>query len=177
MKRAAIIALVVACAGLGACSRDLEPPVPPPEPTTITLQFQNGGAAPAYVYQGCLVDLTITSLADPAAVINRVEGCVCECGRTTACPICGACYAGPREIPAAGQMTESWLTATVTSESTPTGGCQRLHTLPAGTYRIALPVYASEADAAAKTSARIVTQTFTLPEPDDTVAIPVAAAP
>ena len=61
--------------------------------------------------------------------------------------------------------------------TSPIGGCQRLHALPAGSYRIDLPVYAFEADAAAKVLPRVVTQTFTLPAPDDAVMIPVGTAP
>ena len=175
MRRAAIIALVVACAGLGACARDLDMPDPLPEPTTVSLLMQNGGAMPAYVYQGCLIDFTITSLANPSTPIHRVEGCVCECDQN-ACPVCGACYAGPLEIAAGGQVVQSWLTAHVTTESGGvTGSCQRLNALPAGSYRIELPVYASQADAAAKALPRVVTQVFTLPATNNTVAIPVAA--
>ena len=196
MKRVAIIALAVACAGLGACSRPLDPqdpqdpdrphptppvpfadPVPTTTMTTVSLQLQNGSAAAAYVYQGCLIDYKITSLADPSITINRVEGCICACGQSV-CSTCGQCYAGHREIPAGGQITESWVTANVTSESGGvTGSCQRLHALPTGSYRIELPVYATQADAAAKVLPRVVTQVFTLPAPDDTVTIPVAASP
>jgi hypothetical protein len=180
MRRAAIIALAVACVGLGACARNLDtvdpqPDAGPPTPeaTTLSLQLQNGGAVAAYVYQGCLIDYKVTSLADPSMTINRVEGCLCSCGQN-ACPVCGACYAGAREVAAGTQITESWLTATVTTESGgPFGSCQRLHALPAGSYRIELPVYASEADAAAKVSPRVVTQVVTLPAPDDTIVIPV----
>ncbi len=178
MRRAAIIAAAVACVGLGACSRDLDTtdPQPDPEPRSVNLHLQNGGASAAYVYQGCLVDFRITSLANPSVTINRVEGCVCECGQN-ACPVCGACYAGPREIPAGEEVIAPWLTASVTTETSPIGGCQRLHTLPAGSYRIEVPVYSFEADAAAKVLPRVVTQVFTLPAPDDTVVIPVGTAP
>jgi len=187
MRRAAIIALAVLSAALGACARNLDATDPRPDagsdvrtdpgpdPTTVTLHLQNGGANAAWVYQGCLVDFKVTSLADPTLTINRVEGCVCECGQGT-CPVCGACYAGPREIPAGQQILEYWLTATVTTEPSPIGGCQRLHALPAGSYRIELPVYAFEADAAAKVLPRVVTQVFTLPAPDDTVAIPIGSS-
>jgi hypothetical protein len=153
-------------------------PITEPEPTTtsVNLQLQNGGAAAAYVYQGCLIDFTITALTDPPVTINRVEGCVCECGRND-CPTCGACYAGPLEIPAGGQVTQSWLTANVTSEPGGVrGSCQRLHGLPAGSYRIELPVYATQAEAAAKVLPRVVTQVFALPAPNDTVAIPFSLA-
>jgi hypothetical protein len=192
MKRVAIIALAVACAGLGACTSTLDPqdptpphPTPPPHPiadralaaTSVTLQLQNGGAEAAYVYQGCLIDYKITSLADPSAPINRVAGCICACGQNV-CPTCGQCYAEPREIPAGEQITESWLTASVTSEpGGVTGSCQRLNPLPAGSYRIELPVYVTHAEAAAKVLPRVVAQVFTLPAPDDTVTIAVGRAP
>jgi hypothetical protein len=171
MRRAAILALAVACATLGACSRDLDPT--DPEPTTVSLKIQNDGPSTAYVYRACVLDFTITSLANPSVPINRVEGCaVCECSQTS-CPICGACYEAPEEIAAGGQLTESWLTVNVTTENRKIGSCQRLHALPAGSYRIELPVYRTQADAAAKVLPRVITQVFTLPAPDDTVAIPI----
>jgi hypothetical protein len=193
MKRATIIAVVVACAGLGACSNTLDPhdspnpphPTPPPHPiadpqpttTTVSLQLQNGGMEAAYVYQGCLIDYKVTSLADPSVPINRVEGCLCMCGQS-ACSTCGQCYAGPREIPAGGQITESWVTANVTTENGGvTGSCQRLNALPAGSYRIEVPVYVTHAEADAKVLPRVITQVFTLPAPNDTVTIQVAASP
>jgi len=43
-------------------------------------------------------------------------------------------------------------------------------------YRIELPVYSFQADAAAKVLPRVVTQVFTLPAPDDTVAIPIGSS-
>ncbi len=175
MRRATAFALVIACVGLAACGNGvLDMPQPEPSPSTVKFQLQNDGAAPAYVYQGCLVDFTITSLANPSAPITRVEGCVCSCSQAPQCPVCGACYAGPLEIAAGTAATAYWTAATLTTERG--GACQTLHALPAGSYRIDLPVYASQADAAAKVLPRVLTQVFTLPAPDDTVAIPVASS-
>jgi hypothetical protein len=176
MKRATSLALTIACVGLGACSRDLDMPNPEPDPPrTVSFQLQNDGATTAFVYESCIVDFTITSLANPSAPITRVAGCVCTCDQAPQCPVCGPCFEGPREIAAGTAMTAYWLTASVTTERG--GACQRLDALPAGSYRIDLPVYPTLADAMAKMFPRTVTQTFTLPAPDDTVTIPVATAP
>jgi hypothetical protein len=87
------------------------------------------------------------------------------------CPVCGACFQGSREVAGGTTVSEYWSTVTVTYEPAPTGSCERKHALPAGQYRIDVPVYGSAEDAAAKMGARIATQTFTLPAPGDSVAV------
>jgi len=167
----------ITCPGQADAGQADAGPITDPEPTAVSLnlQLQNGGASSAYVYQGCLIDFTITALTNPPVLINRVEGCVCQCGQSV-CPTCGQCFAGPLEIPAGGQVTQQWLTANVTTESGGvTGSCQRLHALPAGSYRIDVPVYATDAEAAARLLPRVVTQVFTLPAPNDTVVIPIGS--
>ena len=45
MKRAATVALAIACVGLSACARDLDTPNPEPDPPrTVNFQLQNDGA-------------------------------------------------------------------------------------------------------------------------------------
>ena len=173
MKTLTAIALAAVCAG--ACSRDLDTPPTPDPPTTISFDLRNDGASPAYVFETCIVDFTITSEADPNTPITRVAGCICTCEQAPQCPLCGPCFSGPREIAAGGKLTAYWTTASVTTETRGNIGCQIVHPLPAGSYRIDLPVYASEADATAKLSPRTVTQTFTLPPPSDVITLPVAA--
>lgn len=181
-----LTAILVAAVCAGACARDLDgtsrdsgtspdATSPEPDPTTIRFELRNDGTVPVHVFESCIVDFKITSLADPNAPLTPVAGCVCTCDQAPRCPTCGQCFVGTHEIAVGGQFTAYWLTASMTTETRGNVGCQRLHTLPAGAYRIDLPVYASEADATAKVSARIVTQTFTLPPPSDLITIPVAA--
>ena len=145
------------------------------QPTTITFQFHNDGIATVYVFQNCLLDYTITSLADPVHEVTRQGACACTCGR--ACPVCGPCFAGPRELAIGAMMTDSWNTVSVTTETTATGSCERTTTLPDGRYRIDIPVYPTADDALAKTYARGVTQTFDLPAIGNAVHVQLGASP
>ena len=172
MKPLLIAAVMAALAG--ACSTSTVDPGPPP--STVTFELRNDGVPALYVFQGCLLDLTITALADPPRVIEREGSCGCDCG-VASCPVCGACFQGSREVAGGTAVSEYWSTVSVTYEPTPTGSCERKHALPAGQYRIDVPVYVSAEDAAAKTGARTATQTFTLPVPGDSVAVALGVSP
>jgi hypothetical protein len=78
-------------------------------------------------------------------------------------------------------INEPWRAVNVTYEPRPTGTCERQHTLPAGAYRIDIPVYSvprtPQAIEDGTAVPRTATQTFTLPAPNDTVAVPVGASP
>jgi hypothetical protein len=165
-----IAAATIALAG--ACSTGSLDPGTTPQPTPITFELRNDSAPAVYLFQSCLVDLTITSLADPPQVIDRGGPCGCECG-VGSCPLCGPCYQGSVEVAGGSMLSQYWNAVRVTREAAPTGSCERKHALPAGEYRIDVPVYASADDAAAKTSARIASQIFTLPAPADIVSVPL----
>ena len=159
----------------GACSNTLGTGNTPP-PSTVTFELRNASVPAVYLFENCLLDLTITSLADPAHVVEREGPCGCDCG-VASCPLCGPCYAGPREIVGGGRVSEYWTAVSVTHEPAPTGSCERKHALPAGQYRIDVPVYASAEDAVAKAGARMATQTFTLPAPNDVVDVALGVSP
>ena len=172
MKSLLIAAVMVALAG--ACSTTTVDPGPPP--STVTFELRNDGVPTLYLFQDCLLDLTITALADPPRVIEREGPCGCDCG-VASCPVCGPCFQGSREVAGGTVVSEYWSTVSVTYEPAPTGSCERKHALPAGQYRIDVPVYGSAEDAAAKTGARTATQTFTLPVPGDSVAVALGVSP
>ena len=173
MKRLLLIAAATAALA-GACSTS--PLDREPAPSTVTFELRNDSVPALYLFQNCLLDLTITSLADPARVVEREGPCGCDCGFAS-CPVCGPCFAGPREVAGGGLVSEYWNAVSVTYEPAPTGSCERKHALPAGQYRIDIPVYASPEDALAKTGARIATQTFTLPVAGDTVPVALGVSP
>jgi hypothetical protein len=174
MKTLTLSLVVAATTTLaGACSTgSLDPGPPPPEPTTVTFELRNDSVPAVYLFQSCLVDLTITSLADPPRVIERGGPCGCDCG-IASCPLCGQCFQGSLEVAGGSLRSEYWNTVSVTYEPAPTGTCERKHALPAGQYRIDVPVYPTAEDAAARTNARIAAQTFTLPAPDATIHVPL----
>jgi hypothetical protein len=175
MKPLLLIAAMTAALA-GACSDRLGTGNPPPPASTVTFELRNDGASAVYLFQNCLLNLTITSLADPVHVVEREGPCGCDCGFTS-CPVCGPCYAGFREVAGGAMLSEYWNAVSVTYESAPTGSCERKHALPAGQYRIDVPVYASQDDATNGTGARTATQTFTLPAPDDTVGVALGVSP
>jgi hypothetical protein len=167
-----LLPIAAAAAALaGACSTgSLDPGTQPPEPTTVTFELRNDSASAVYLFQSCLVNLTITALADPPRVIDREGPCGCDCG-VAACPVCGPCYQGSLEVAGGSMRSEYWNAVSVTYESAPSGSCERKHALPAGQYRIDVPVYGSADEAARNNGARIASQTFTLPAPADTVPV------
>jgi hypothetical protein len=170
MKWLLLIAITTA-GSAGACGTNTLGTGTPPTPSTVTFELRNDGVAAVYLVQNCSINLTITSLADPAHVVEREGPCGCDCG-VAACPVCGPCWAGFPEVAAGGTMSEYWNAVSVTYEPAPTGSCERKHALPAGQYRIDVPVYASPEEAAVGgAGARIATQTFTLPAPNDTVTV------
>ena len=165
---AATAALAGACS-TGSLDRE-------PASSSVTFELRNDGVPALYLFQNCLLDLTITSLADPARVVEREGPCGCDCG-VASCPVCGPCFAGPREVAGGGMVSEYWNAVSVTYEAAPTGSCERKHALPAGQYRIDIPVYASPEDALTKTGARIATQTFTLSASTDAVGVVLSVWP
>ena len=172
MKRlppAAVLFAVLA----GACSSG--GPLAPP-PSVVTFELRNDGSSPVYLRQDCLLNYTITSLADPARTIVRQGPCACDCALAT-CPVCGACFQGPREVAAGAFLEDAWLTVNVTHEPRATGSCERKHTLPAGPYRIDVPVYPTLGDAENGSGARTAAQSFELPGPDGNIVVALGVSP
>jgi len=164
---------VMTAALAGGCSKTTEQG---PPPSTVTFELRNDGVPSVYLFENCLLDLTITSLAEPVHVIEREGPCGCDCGESS-CPVCGPCFLGSREVAGGAVVSEYWSAVSVTYESAPTGSCERKHTLPAGQYRIDVPVYASAEDTLARTGARMATQSFVLPAPGDSVSVALGVSP
>lgn len=167
-----VTALIVALAG--ACSTGtLDPPPPPPvEPATVTFELQNNSSPTVYLFQDCLLEYAITSLAGSPQVIERPGPCACDCAQSS-CPVCGACLLGSYELLGGTVVNQYWSTVSVTHEPAPAGSCERRHTLPPGPYRIDVPVYPTAEDAVARTGGRIATQSFVLPAPGNSVIVPL----
>lgn len=172
MKRRGPLLFLAWTAVAAGCGTTEKMPEPPP---TVTFRLQNDGAQPVYLFQDCLIDYTITALASPVHVIMRVDGCACACGAT--CNVCGACAHSAIAVPVGMSQNDLWTAVDYTTESTPAGGCVRQQRLPLGDYRIDVPVYASEADATAQTSARTATQSFTLQATNNVVDVALGVSP
>ena len=138
---------------------------PPIAPLTAELRLVTTGAAPVFIYLGCVPELTITQVSPPRRDVTPTGGCACAC-EDAACQgnlACGACYAQALEIDSASPFTYNWQAVTQTSE--PRGGwsCIRTTNLPPGDYLIRVAAYASAQEAEAHTGARNVDAIFSLP--------------
>jgi hypothetical protein len=171
----ALLALfAVGAAGCGAT--DANDPAGDP-PATVTFSLHNGGATPVYLYEQCILKLTITQVAEPARVIGLLDGCpVCDCGDTQ-CQgyLCGACFMGGVEVAANAMRPFTWSAVDVDLGTQNGRMCMNQQTLPAGQYRIDVPVYPTPEDAMARANPRLVTQTFQVPA-DQTIVVPLAAS-
>jgi hypothetical protein len=169
-----LLAVVLLGVLAGACNPDTSRLGPPP--SVVTFEFRNDGISNVFLYEDCQIAFTITALGDPVRVIPRQGPCACDC-TLAACPVCAGCPEGGREVAVGTGVNEPWLAVNVTYEPRATGTCERKHTLPAGSYRIDVPVYPTAPDAIAGMGARTATQTFDLPAPDDTVTVAVGESP
>jgi hypothetical protein len=163
--------------GAGCGGQVGQPPPPPPEPPApLTFQLQNGGTSSLYIYVSCLADVTFTNLDDPSTSIRLPNGgCgICDCAAQT-CPsvVCGPCFMGGLEVAPGGNDQYFWTPVDITYRTGATSTCSSSRTLPAGHYRIDVPVYTTSADANAKTGARVVSQSFQLPA-TDVITVPLA---
>jgi hypothetical protein len=156
------------------CGTPTQEPVDPPPPVTFSLQ--NGGATSVYLFEQCILDLGITDLSS-SRLIGRAAGCpICDCAQTT-CPAiaCGACFSGGVEVAATAAREYLWSPVDVSIQPRAGSQCSRTQILPAGQYRIDVPVYPTADDAAAKSNGRLVTRTFELPA-TETIVIPLVPA-
>lgn len=176
MKRLGLIVVATALVA-GACGSGKLDTDPPPQASSITFQLRNDGLSNVYLFQNCAIEYTITSLADPVHQIARVGACACECSQAS-CPVCGPCFAGPRDVEVGAALSEYWSTVNVTTQPTSIGGtCEQRTPLPYGRYRIDVPVYPTLADATARMLERTATQTFELPVAGDTVDVQLGLSP
>jgi hypothetical protein len=156
-----------------ACGTTDPPPRDPP--ATITFSLQNSGAAPVWLFERCIVDLKITQVAEPGRVIGLLDGCpVCDCGDSQ-CQgyVCGPCFMGGVEVAPSATRPFTWSAVDVDFGTDNGRTCMQKQTLPAGQYRIDVPVYPTAEDAMARTNPRSVTQTFELPG-TETVVVPLS---
>jgi len=177
VKQVVRMTLIVGAVALGAfdggCGTTESNPMPP---STVNFALRNDGAQTVYLFQACLINYTITSLADPAHTITRLDGCACMCTQAS-CGECGACAQNAIDVAVGTARNDDWTAISFTTESRPTGSCFRQQALPPGSYRIDVPVYPTADDAVAGTSARTATQSFTLPAQGTVVDVALGVSP
>lgn len=138
----------------------VETPLPP-----VTFQLRNDAPTPLFLHQGCVLEVTVKSVTNPTLTLDVGDGgCFCSCEfECFGANNCGQCLNGALKIDSVSTATFSWTPMSITFESRGSVMCARIRAAPAGSYRIEVPVFPTEADATAKTNGRIASQTFILP--------------
>lgn len=147
---------------------------------SITFRLDNQGAQTVYLRNNCWIPFEVTSLADGTAYANAFFcACTCADASCTSQVACAPCAPPSGIAVAAGQTQDvSWQARKSTLENR-TGSfgayqCVAHAPIPTGTYRLALSVYPTEADAAAGTNGRVIQQSFVLGTANATIAVPVS---
>jgi hypothetical protein len=145
----------------------------------LTFRLDNQGAQTVYLRNHCWLPFDVTSLADGTAYANQLF-CACECADIT-CTValnCAPCAPPSGTAVAAGQtMDLSWKArkSTMESKTGPAGAfeCVTHAPIATGSYRLAVTVYPTEADAVAETNGRVVQQSFVLGTGNATIAVSI----
>ena len=136
-------------------------------PFSVTFRFKNRSSRPLFRYRGCTSEVEIASCASSYSdqLANR-DPCPCDC-MSANCPACGACYHEGTPLAPEAVFEQLW-DGRVEVMSTRVDGlpCNDRKAVPAGRYRVRLPIYATAADAKAHTPTVLVaTADFELPSP------------
>lgn len=148
-----------------------------PGPYPVTFRFENTGPATVYLEQGCELEFTVSScegLYRDSLTISAL--CSADCATpANGCPVCGACPDAPLAVDP-GEFVDYQWDRRLYSFSRQNGcSCHTTTPAPAGLYRVEIPVYASEADIAAKRPIRQGHADFTLPMPGQVVWVGIPA--
>jgi hypothetical protein len=151
-------------------------------PTTqaiIAFQFKNVGSPTLYVYGACTVPFVVTSISDGKTYGNSYA-CACDCA-SSSCTNglqCGQCLPPTGYGIARDMIKEVQWVAQSTTSQTKTGPdgpfpCVSLSPIPVGSYKVAIVVYTSEADAVAQRDGHVVERVFVLGPTNATVEVPI----
>lgn len=149
-------------------------------PTSETVRFRltNPGGGTVFVRSDCgLIEFGVSSCASQYRdQLWEVRPCpVCECATRASCgATCGAC-AEPAAVAVGSEPVLGTWTATVLEAGEP--ACVWKRPLPAGRYRVAVKVYPTAEDAAARRGGREVTADFVLATIDEIVDLALSEQP
>jgi hypothetical protein len=147
-------------------------------PFTVTFQLRNAGATPLWIGWGaCGTDLSITGCATGyAQEYGPRFHCACSCDEPscTGGLACGPCPPEEEELPPQATRQLTWKGESITDVVRDRYTCVQQRDLPAGKYRIAVPLYTSMAAVKAKQRAGTVTRDFDLPTAGDRVDVDLA---
>lgn len=145
----------------------------------ITFRLDNRAAATVYLRNACWFPFTVTSLADGSQYANA-SYCACDCAdsRCDSAVACAPCAPPSGVAVAAGESKDIAWTARKSTLESRTGEfgafqCVSHQPIAVGTYRVAVPVYATQEDAEAELNARTVEQSFVLDTSNAVVVVPI----
>jgi hypothetical protein len=118
-------------------------------PLSVTLRFSNSGPSPLWLWIECLLDCELTSCGDQyAAPLTISAGCgTGDCSIATGCdvPFCGVCPFQGQMVSAGGYHDFAWGGQTYTFGTNLSGcSCYVAHDVPAGFYRVSVPVWTAD---------------------------------
>jgi hypothetical protein len=145
----------------------------------INFVFKNNGKQTVYLHQSCTI---------PFQVIQDIGGtvhenaffCLCPCASSSCLGgiACGVCIDPSGLAVEAGKSVEKSWAAQFRSVQNKAGEkgnyeCLAYEPIPIGRYHISVSVYSTSDDAAKKSNATVVSQSFELTSADATVEVPI----
>lgn len=146
-------------------------------PHKVTFQFTGTGTTTVYMREECTFEYKVTSCGDGYQEGLALTGqCTIDCAEKNQCLECGACLEQPVAVNPESTLLHAWAGHTYTFDENNVGcRCHVKHVAPAGKYRITVPVWATEEEAAANgPPAAEVSVDFDLPAPGGVVEVPLA---
>jgi hypothetical protein len=145
----------------------------------IAFSFKNTGTETAYIQMECTVQFQVVSEATSTVYPNK-SICLCRCIDPTCLdlPNCAPCAKRSGIAVEPGKTYETtWVAQSITiADKTGTRGdfkCVDYAPIPTGAYRVSIPVFSSDSDAAANTNASTASTPFQLTTDDAKVEVPL----
>jgi len=115
-------------------------------PFSVTLVFANTSSIPLWLWLECLPDFELTSCGDGYSTpLGMSPGCMTDCSVSTGCIVCGPCLSQSQLVSPGGYYTYVWEAQTYTYSTNLSGcSCYYAHDVPAGWYRVSVPVWIAD---------------------------------
>ena len=144
-------------------------------PYSVTFRLHNSDSSSVFLHTGCFAPFQVASCASGYTdQLANLDVCPCLCNAV--CPFCGECYPDGAEA-IEPDATKEWpWTATLlvnSRDGTNKGtSCKTSVDLPAGRYRVSIPLFATAENGLAQTPVlHTATADFQLPAGGDTIQI------
>jgi hypothetical protein len=150
-----------------------------PAPARITFAFKNTGTQVVYIQMECALQFQVVSEVTSTVYPNK-SICLCQCSDPTCqdLPNCPPCAPRSGLAVEPGKTYEiTWTAQTgITKDKTGSRGtfkCMEYSPIPTGAYRVSIPIFASESDAAANTNPSTASLSFQLTTANAKIEVPL----